>query len=134
MDLLASTFRVDNDGNRVGSFKEVNRLKSYNESAFLETLVPNSNLSKERTNTAFLCQQIRILYSFIVYYLCPRIASHTYFNKLDWCILWHFLFKQNSNLAYLIFKGILKNTIVRSLPYGMFSTLVFKKLKINLTK
>lgn len=62
------------------------------------------------------------------------MGRHTYFNKLDWCILWHLLSKQNLNLAYLIFKRILNNTIVRSLPYGMILTLVFKKLKIKLTK
>lgn len=54
VDLLAFAFGVDNDGNRVSSFKELNRLRDYDESAFLETLVPNNNLSKERTSTASL--------------------------------------------------------------------------------
>lgn len=110
----------------------MNRLRRYNKTEFIESIAPNSNFAKERTNTTSLSQHIRILYSFIIYYLCPRTGSHTYFNKLDWYILWHLLIKQKLNLAYLIFKGIIKNTTVRSLPYGMFLTLVFKKLKINL--
>lgn len=124
---------MKNKGNRIGSFKEVNTLRGYDEYDFIDTFVPNSNLSKARINTSYLSQQIRILYSVIIYYLCPRTGSCTYFNKLDWYILWHLLTKQKLNLTYLIYKRILKNTAMRSLPYEMFLALLFIKLKVNLT-
>lgn len=54
IDMLTSSFQIENDGNRIGSFKEVNRLKGYDESAFMETTVPNNNLLKERINITSL--------------------------------------------------------------------------------
>lgn len=41
---LASTFGVKDEGNKIGSFKEVNRLRGYDETIFIDSLVPNSKL------------------------------------------------------------------------------------------
>lgn len=56
VDKLASAFRIKVEGNMIGSFKEVNRLRGYDETTFIDSLIPNSNLSKERTNTPSLPQ------------------------------------------------------------------------------